>query len=812
MKPEQQGSIQRWSWIGLTVAVTIGVASCGFFTHIRPPGGTGGGGSGSDNGDGGSVDNNNNGSRDGGGGEVVVTDDGGTPPITKMSCGDKAYGDPWSPGYTPDPAVMTSVSQTLGGMSLSDKAGQMRGTNPGGNSNYSDIFRTPDNATKGIRGFLFRDGPRGVNLAAQLPAGKNGWSTSFPAPMARGAAFDMDLEYKIGQACGDETVGSGNTMLLAPTINILRHPAWGRSQETYGEDPYLLGRIGTAFVAGVQEYVPACVKHYAANNIENGRGSINSQMDEQTLREIYARHFEMLIKDGGVACVMAAYNLVNGKKSTQNKHLLNEILRDDFGFRGFVLSDWWAMPPGTAASSTDALAANAAEAIQAGMDMELPWSYNYQQVEAITGTGKPIQESAITASASRILEQKFRFKVAKMGQPIGLKTATSTLSAQGSLENINDHIAIAHRAAVESMVLLKNDNNTLPIDRSKVKKVAVIGANVSYAVVNTDQATGTVHFATDVRLGDLGSSRVFADPAKSSGPFAGIQAIAGSGVSVTSGADASLADSADFVVVVAGLTPEDEGEEYTRAGDRPNFALDGKKATPTQNPLIAAVAAKHKPMVVVLEGGSVIDMPWLGDVPAVVMAWYPGMDGGKALGELLFGDANFSGKLPITWPKSWNDEPVFNAGATTVMDYDIGYRRFDRKGIAPLFPFGFGLSYTKFTYKNLQVPCSDVTHGGVVDVQVDITNSGTVKGDEVSFLFVSYPDTTQRRPIKELKGFRRTTLEPGQTKRITMQLRVSDLKYFDGTGNKWGIENGTVKIMVGGSSADLPVSDTMVVK
>src|SRR5947207_3287289 len=180
------------------------------------------------------------------------------------------------------------------------------------------------------------------------------------SPMARAAAFDMDLEFRIGQAAGDETLASGNTMLLAPTTNILRHPAWGRALETYGEDPYLLGRMGTAFVAGVQQYIPACAKHYAANNIENGRASANAQMDEQTLREMYARHFEMMIKDGGVACIMASYNLVNGVKATQNKHLLTDLLRTDFGFRGFVMSDWWAMPPGTATASTDALAANAA--------------------------------------------------------------------------------------------------------------------------------------------------------------------------------------------------------------------------------------------------------------------------------------------------------------------------------------------------------------------------------------------------------------------------------------------------------------------
>ncbi len=782
---------------GIVLGIEVGALAVLACTHLVPTRGGYGPGDGGADFDGGPID---------------PTTDGEAPDLVKMSCGDGTYADPWSPGYTPDPAVQSSAQAIVSSMSVSEKADQMRGTNPGGGSNFQDIFRTPDNANKGVRGFLFRDGPRGVNMLAQLPAGKNGYSTTFPVPMARGAAFDMELEYRIGLAAGDETVASGNTMLLAPTVNILRHPAWGRAQETYGEDPYLLGRLGSALVTGIQKYVPACAKHYAGNNLENGRSSANAQMDEQTLREIYARHFEMIVKDGGVACIMAAYNLVNGKKATQNKHLLTEILRNDFGFKGFVLSDWWAMPPGTASSSSDALQANAAEAVLAGMDLELPWSFNYQQLEAVTGAGKPLAESALTQSATRIVEQKVRFNVAKVGATIGLKAATTTLSAQGSIENNADHIALAHEAALKSMTLLKNDKGTLPINRGAVHTVAVIGADVTYHVVNTDQATGTIHFATDPRLGDLGSSRVLSDPAKSTGPFAGIKAAAGANINVVSGSDPNLANNADFVVVVAGLTPEDEGEEYTGAGDRNNFALDGKNGSGAQNALIAQVASKNKPMVVVLESGSVIDMPWLGQVPAVVMAWYPGMDGGRALGELLFGDASFSGKLPISWPNKWTDEPTFNGGTTTQMDYYLGYRYFDKNKVTPLFPFGHGLSYTTFLYRYLQVPCSDVTKKGVVNIQADVTNTGKVKGDEVSFLFVSYPNTTARRPVKELKGFHRVSLDPGQTKRITFPVRVSDLKYWDGATNAWQVESGPVAIMVGPSSADLPLKDTMIVK
>jgi beta-glucosidase len=749
---------------------------------------------------------------------VVINLDAGAPDVAKIACGNATYTDPWTPGpYVSDPTVVSNTQQAVSGMTLTEQANQIRGTSPDNNQNYDDIFRTPDDTVHGVKGFLFRDGPRGVCLSAQLPAGDNGYSTAFPVPVARGAAFDMDLEYKIGEGIGDEVIASGNTMLLAPVINLLRHPAWGRAQETYGEDTFELGRLGTAFAAGAQNFLPVCAKHYAAYDIEDGRASNNMQVDEQTLREFYTRHFGAVVNDSGVGCIMAAYNLVNGTNSTLNNHLLTDILRTDIGFRGFVLSDWWALPPGTGAATTDALQATAAAGITAQMDMELPWSYNYAQIEAVTGAGDPLSPAQVTTSASRVVEQKYRFNVGTIGSTIGLKSPTTTLSSVGSIENNSANIALALRAATESIVLLKNANNTLPIDRTKVKTVAVIGASVPFSTPGTTPASGTVNFATDVRLGDLGSSRVFGDPAKSAGPFAGIQAAAGSGISVVTSTDTSSATNADFIVVVAGLTPQDEGEEYTGAGDRASFELDAKTCancgtTGPQDSLIAQAAALNKPMVVVLEGGSVISMPWLSQVPAVVMAWYPGMVGGTALGSLLFGDANFSGKLPITWAAQWNDEPAFNSGVTTVFDYYTGYHYFDQNNVTPLFAFGAGLSYTTFQYENLVVPCSSVTDSGVVQVTADITNTGTVAGDEVAFLFTSWQNTTVRHPAKELKGFIRATVQPGQTVQVTIPLRISDLTYFDTTSNSWKPESGTVKVMVGGSSTTLPLTDTLTVQ
>src|SRR6185295_10162596 len=246
-----------------------------------------------------------------------------------------------------------------------------------------------------------------------------------------------------------EMVAAGQTMMLAPTVNILRHPSWGRAQETYGEDPFLLGRLGSAYVVGVQEYVGACAKHFAANNIEQSRGTANALMDEQTLREIYARHFGMLVKDAGVSCIMASYNKVNGTNATQNAHLLNDILRTDFGFTGFVLSDWWAMPGGNdpAMLSSASRATNARQAVMAGMDMELPWAFHYVKLATATGL-----DTQINQSVTRILEQKIRFKALSLSGAIGLKPSTSRLQ-NGSITNNDDHITLAEEAARKSMVL-----------------------------------------------------------------------------------------------------------------------------------------------------------------------------------------------------------------------------------------------------------------------------------------------------------------------------------------------------------------------
>jgi beta-glucosidase len=724
---------------------------------------------------------------------------------------------PYAAGYSITAADKSAADAKVAGMNQQGKIDQLHGPQTSG---FTDIFRTADDTTNGVKGFEFRDGPRGVDLDP-VKGGGNGYSTSFPVASGRGATFDVDLEYKIGQAMGDELIASGGTMLLAPTVNIMRHPAWARAQESYGEDSFMLGRMGSALTAGAQEFAPACVKHYAGNNVDQNRDNVVAKMDEQTLQEVYARHFGMIVRDGGVACVMAAYNAVDSgsgpKKSTQNKHLLTDILRADYGFQGMVLSDWWAMP-GSQSADPGSWASNAKEALQAGLDMELPWNLQFKALGGLSGI-----EADVATAAKRVMETKYRFHVGKIGEPLGLKTPTTHFDTGSySITGNEAHLALAEEAAAKGMVLLKNDKSILPI--KGVTKVAVVGPQVPWALNRKPNGehgqAGTVNFASDPRLGDLGSSRVNADPAKSVGPCAGIKAAATAGISVTcadGAASADAAKNADFVVIIAGLTAEDEGEDYTitpEPSDRgKSLALDGKAGIATQNAFISSIAAANpgKPIVVVLEGGSTIDVSsFIDKVSGLVMAWYPGQAGGSALGKLLFGAVSFSGKLPFTWA-ALDQYPPFAGSAgdgnTTVMDYYLGYRYFDTQGKTATFPFGYGLSYSTFEYSNLFVPCSTVGKNGVVNVTVDIKNTGAVAADEIAFAFASFPGSqAAKRAVmgyKELKGFKRVSLMPGEAKRVTIPIRVSDLWYWDTASNSAKVEAGMVSVKVGGgSSAD----------
>lgn len=735
-----------------------------------------------------------------------------TKPTAK--CEDRTYSDDYTPGYTE--ARDPKVEQLLKTMTVAQKALQMQGTDEGieGSKNYDDVQRSPDDATNKIRGYMYRDAGHGLNLAARQQdrtTDGNDYATVMPTASARGASFDLELEYRIGMALGDETVASKNTMLLAPCMNILRHPYWGRAQETYGEDVFHLGRMASALAAGIQKYVAACAKHFAGNNIEDGRANQNAKMDEQTLREIYARHFEMVVKEAGVACVMAAYNSVNGTKCTQNKHLLTDILRNDMGFRGVVLTDWWAMPGGQSFPSAAQAKTDAAQAVKAGLNIEVPWTLFFGQLETLV-TENAISVTELDKSVGYILEQKIRFNSLDLDGKIGKQQPTTKLSGSSISDN-EDHIELSREAAVKSMVLLRNADGVLPI-RDEIKHIAVIGKDVDWEVQSTTPSgPQTLRFSTDVALGDRGSSRVNADPASTTGPYAGIEEVGKRhDVSVISanGVTDDVKDS-DLIVVMVGYTPGDEGEEYAimSGGDRSSLTLPHD-----QDGLIEDAVATGKPTIVVIQSGSVINMPWLDKVAGVIWSSYSGQRGGLALAQLMFGEANFSGKMPVAWPKE-ADLPKFRDEPTnTSMDYFLGYRYLDKHGKKPIFPFGYGLSYSKFKYSNLVLPCGTASKDAVVDVTVDVKNESEVDGEEIALLFVAYPNTkASRRSIKELKGFKKFLVPAGVTATATIPLRVADLKYWNGDADgHWEVESGDVTILVGPDADHLNLAGSLTIE
>jgi beta-glucosidase len=642
----------------------------------------------------------------------------------------------------------------LGSLSLSEKIEQMAGPRL-----TPEMFITPDNEPAGLRGLRFRDGPRGVRL-------ESGSATCFPVAMARAATWDLDLERRVGEAMGLETRGAGHNCLLAPTINTLRHPGWGRAQETYGEDPWLLGMMGAAFTRGAQTEVPVCVKHLAGNNIEDTRMTNDAIIDEQTLRENYTRQFEMVVKEADAACVMAAYNKVNGAYCCENQPLLRGLLKEEWGFDGFVVSDWFATK-------------STVESALGGLDVEMPWRNHYNELQHAVDGGQ-VPEAVIDEAVLRTLRIRFRF---------GSALLSEEWESDPEVLESAEHIALAKEAAREGIVLLTNHDDALPIDRSAVTRIAVVGP-----------------WADEARLGDLGSSHVNTSYAIT--PYQGVVDLAGDGIEVVHSEDAAAAAGADLAIVVAALSQTDEGEAINGGGDREQLDL-----SPEQEAVILEAVTLAARTVVVLEAGGPLTMEAWGDqVDAIVMAWYPGMEGGHAIAEILFGDVAPSGRVAQTWPRRVEDCPEFgNHQDETEFAFLHGYRHADQTGVAPLYPFGHGLTYTSFDYRDLRLPCEAVTAAGRMMVSLEIENTGARAGVAVPQLYVSVPDSEARRPLKELKGFARVELAAGEARRVEIPLRVPDLAYWDVDAHAWVVERTSYEIQVGPDAATSSLSGSFVV-
>lgn len=648
------------------------------------------------------------------------------------------------------------VDKLVSRMTLAEKIDQMHGTGTA----VDELWPTPDLERLNLPGFRMVDGPRGVR------AGK---ASTFPVGMARGATWDIALEEQVGEAIGLEAAAKGANVILAPTMNVLRHPGWGRAQETYGEDVHHLGQMASAFIEGAQRHVLASAKHFAANTIEDTRFNVNVTMDERTLREIYTRHFAIVVKQAHVASVMSAYNKLDGFYCSENHHLLRDILKGDTGFDGFVESDWIL---GTRSTVGAALG---------GLDIEMPGSTYFGQnlLDAVGANDVP--ESVIDEAVHRIVKKKLEFGLDAVERP------------PADVVESPEHTTLSLQVEREAIVLLKNDAALLPLDRSALGELVVLGPLASVA-----------------NLGDYGSSN--SQPTVAVSPLEGLQSHA-AGVTVSnipgptlSASDAATIAAASAVIVVVGLTGADEGEGIPGVavgGDRTTLELHADEIA-----LIEQASTLNPRTIVVIEAGSAVTMlPWSDGVPAIVMAWYPGMQGGNAVAEVLFGDVVPSGKLPITFPRTADQLPPFDTVSLEVeYGYFHGYRLLDKNGSDPLFAFGHGLSYTTFDYSALSLDRDKVRVDGVVTASFDVTNTGTRAAEEIAELYVGCAGSSVERAVRELRGFSRVKLAPSETKRVKLTVPASELGYYDESRATFAVEPLGCTLWVGRSSRDLPLS------
>jgi beta-glucosidase len=634
----------------------------------------------------------------------------------------------------------------------------------------------------GIPGTVFLDGPRGIF--------RNKGATAFPVTMARGASWDPDLERRVGEAMGEENRALGGNYSGAVCMNLLRNPRWGRSQETYGEDSYHIGEMASALVAGIQSRdVQACVKHFAANSMENNRLGGNINIDERTLQEVYLPHFKKVIQRGA-ASVMSAYNQLNGEYCGHSRHLLTDILVRDWGFRGYVTSDW-------AYGLRDA-----EKGIKAGMNVEMPGAHCYK----LAKIKKLIHDAKIAIQdINELVLPVIRTKLLFAGRQDDYMR-----DYPKSLIGCPAHTALAREVAEKSAVLLKNDHNILPLDKSKVKRIAVIGS-----------------LADVKQTGDHGSSSVY--PSYIVTPLEGLRSyFGGTNTEVLYAAPRDtqsirrICAQADAVIIAAGMTYLDEGEYIGGGGIRDSANPDKRRfftkisslglggdrkylhLHPQDIAVIHLAASINKNIVVCLVAGSAVTVEeWHKEVPAILETFYNGQEGGNALAEILFGEVNPSGKLPFTVPKSEDDLPLFRSfDANVSYGYYHGYSLFDKKKIEPRYPFGFGLSYTSFSISDLRVIGQrEITTSDSIHVSVSVRNTGSRRGAEVVQLYIGFSDSKIDRPEKLLRGFRKVYLDAGEEREITFTVPASELAYYDTDTKSWIIEKSKYEVLVGNSSA-----------
>jgi beta-glucosidase len=633
-----------------------------------------------------------------------------------------------------------------------------------------------------IPSVMFSDGPHGLRKQLQRPGHSGGSETikavCFPSACAFTSSFDRALIRTMGEALGEECQAEDISVILGPAVNIKRSPLCGRNFEYMSEDPYVVGEVAAAYINGVQsKHVGTSLKHYAANNQEFFRTTVSAEIDERTLREIYLAGFEAAVKKAQPWTLMCSYNRLNGIHASENPKLLTEILRDEWGFEGFVMSDWFAV-------------SSRAAGLRAGLDLEMPYSLGHNDkalLEAVQSGVLP--EVLLNTACERILTKVFEY-------------ADNRVKAEFDRDK---HHALAARIEKESAVLLKNEvlNGSPLLPLKKGAKIAFIGEYAGKpryqgggsSHINPHKVTSALEAAEAAGISNISYAKGFPGDADTA-------------VDADIAAAVSAAQAAEAAVIFAGLPDVFESESYDR---------DHMRMPDCQNALIAAVAEAQPNTVVVLHNGSPVEMPWLDKVPAVLEMYLGGQAVGEAAVSILFGDTNPSGKLAESFPVKLEDNPSylnFPGDGKTVSYREgvfVGYRYYDYKKASVLFPFGHGLSYTAFAYSNLRLSKNSIEDTETLTVTVDVTNTGKTAGKEIVQLYVADKTGTAGRPIRELKGFEKLTLAPGETKTASFTLDKRSFAYYHTGLPGWYCAPGEYEISAAASSGDIRLSARLTV-
>ena len=665
----------------------------------------------------------------------------------------------------------------------------------------------------GIPEIWMSDGPHGVREEIEWDAwGAAKWTndscTAFPALTCLAATFNPDLSHEYGVAIGEEARYRRKDILLGPGVNIYRTPLNGRNFEYMGEDPYLAGRIAIPYIKGVQENgVAACVKHYALNNQEVWRGHINVNLSDRALHEIYLPAFKAAVEEGGAWSIMGSYNQFRGEHCCHNDLLLNKILKGDWKFDGVVVTDWGG-------------AHDTKQSVFNGLDIEMGSYTNGLSSRAMFGyedfyLAKPfltmlkkgeVPVSVLDDKVRRILRLTFRTTMMP-DRPYGRFVC-------------NDHSTAARRVAEEGIVLLKNEKQFLPISTNQYKKIAVIGENASRSLTEGG-GSSTLKVKYEVSPLDgfkqaFGADKVVYCKGYSSGPSMYGRVIAPKeNQQQLFDAAVKAAKDADIVFFVGGLNKNHQQD--CEAGDRITYNLPFN-----QDKLIEEILKVNKNVVVLLASGNAVAMPWLKDVPAVLQAWYLGSESGHAIANVITGKVNPSGKLPFSFPVKLEDNAAHSFGklsypgdSTNVFykeDILVGYRWFDTKKIKPLFPFGYGLSYSTFEYGKIATDKKTYGQDETIKVSFTLKNTGKVDGAEAVQVYASQPKASVMRPAKELKAFAKVFLKAGETQTVALEVKVKDLAFYNEKTNNWTVESGEFVLRNAASAADVKSSVSIQIK